>query len=93
MGYYIHYGQKVERTEFPERSVNHRKLRIPWFGWCMVVLPFFVFLAVKYDWFIPGDPAVTKDAGAAFIRELNDGESIREAIYTFCKVIISSEVF
>lgn len=43
------------------------------------------------DFFIPGDPAVTKVAWHTMVSELEQGEGFSEAVTAFCQTLIEHE--
>lgn len=42
-----------------------------------------------YEWLIPGDPDVTVPAFAGMIEDFTSGVSVKDALTTFCRVVIS----
>ena len=43
-------------------------------------------------WIIPGDPAVTTGAFSTMIEDVRSGQGVSEAVFSFCKNVISGGV-
>ena len=89
MGYYIQYEQGSTRkikipdciSGFDSKSIFRIMIAI--------VFVFFVIMGAYYgDCFIPGDKEVTKAAFTDMVEELENGESMQNAITTFCREVL-----
>ena len=92
LGYSVHYGLdgKAERTW--KNRVKKRKYQ----GWVAVILVVLIGVGAMSTreetlekLLIPGDPEVTKGAYIQFTEDLQEGDSFREAITTFCQEIFA----
>ena len=91
MGYRITY----ENGTIRKKTV--RKLRIHWKRWSVVTAGVALILAFVLpggrlairDLLLPGDEAVTAAALEGMIEDIQDGDSVGEALETFCREILT----
>lgn len=92
MGYQIQYGQTMVKRKVidHETDVNKPPL-VKWIIISMVILVA-VFLGNSgyLDFIIPGDKDITTAAFSAMIKDVQEGESINEAITAFCLEILDN---
>lgn len=91
MGYSVQYTNGVsKRSVFREEDFNKKARR----GSRIVIIILMIMgLASLLGWhpayLIPGDPAVTKSAFMSMLHQVEEGETIKTAVTTFCKEVIS----
>ena len=91
MGYRITYENGVIRKQ------TLKKRRIMWKRWSVGTVTAILAIALMVpqgrSWFrdllLPGDEEVTAAALEGMVSDLRDGQSIGEALETFCKEIIA----
>lgn len=93
MGYRITYASFGEENKMP---ANKRRNSVIAAGILVAALILGAF-AVKHtglrwvqEYLLPGDPAVTAAALEGFAQDLKEGESIKDAITTFCREIMEN---
>jgi len=92
LGYIIEYiGGSANKTNIQEKGKGSKT------GLLAAILFAILILAVGQknlselaDYLIPGNKVVTKDALSGFVRDVQDGDSFKDAITTFCKEIIQN---
>ena len=91
MGYRIEYGGNGTATYLNEKEGGHR--------WLLTAGFFLLFCALMStlwpdqwqqakDYWIPGDPAVTKAAFSEMTQQLKAGDSWEDAVVTFCREVM-----
>ena len=80
--------------EDTKRYPQTKPKRVPWLKILMIV---FVITAVVWlkeqgipDILIPGDPDITRNAVRTMVSEVQDGESLEDAVFVFCKEILDN---
>ena len=96
MAYRIRYGQALikKRIIFGNKIRFSKQYIIPFC--CFLVLCGGIVIAkskVVQDFFLPGNPDVTRTAISGFVTDLKDGETMKEAITTFCREIIDNAAY
>lgn len=85
MGYQIQYDSTIVKNVFDEKKSKNK--RVYWLLLAtLLIVGLFVFDGK--DWFIPGDPEVTKAAVQEFQEDLKEGKNIGQAFSAFCKEIV-----
>lgn len=88
MAYKIQYSPEAARR-YPSKE---SRSQIKPGRWIIMILVLAAFIWVRAngvpDFFIPGDPAVTRSAAAMMMDEIRAGVSVDDAITTFCKAIL-----
>ncbi|MBR7123206.1 MAG: hypothetical protein IKC95_07120 [Oscillospiraceae bacterium] len=96
MAYRIRYGQAlIKKHIIFENQIQFSKKLIPPLI-CFLVLCGGIVIAKSkavQDFFLPGNPDVTRSAISGFVTDLKDGEPMKEAITTFCREIIDNAAY
>ncbi len=88
MGYKIEYGQTMQKTRLVDVKPFSLKRVVILTSLLIVTLLCIYSNDEVKNFFIPGDPAVTKAAFTEMVKDLGDGMSITDAITAFCAEII-----
>lgn len=91
MSYQIMYNPEDSHKYPTQFKKKHKKIILP------VLMVLLCVLALGRpgirnkveQWLIPGDPQVTKAAFSLMLDELREGESLGDAVTTFCNEIIA----
>ena len=93
MSYKIEYCPS-DKKRYP--GIKERR-KTKYGNWVMVILAFAVVLSLRLygipDFLIPGDPQVTKAAASLMIDQLQNGDSLGDAVAVFCKEILHGAGF
>ena len=58
-----------------------------------VIAAFYIAHRLKIlRWIVPGDPAVTTGAFSTMIEDVRSGQGVPDAVFSFCKNVISGGV-
>lgn len=90
LGYSIQYGQNTHRIPIDENT-GKNKMTAVW--WTLIVACFLTFAFLKHkghlnDIIFPGDTEITKAALAGFVENISSGDSVKDAVVSFCREII-----
>lgn len=91
MGYRIEYGENGTAAYFVKKEGGHRGMLTIGFFLLFCVLTSTLWPSrwqLAKDYLIPGDPAVTKAAFSEMTQQLKDGESLEDAVVTFCREVM-----
>ncbi len=89
MGYKIIYPQigKRNRSKY-QKPLQFSKKSIV-FGAIFVLMVILTIWQGGLLWLLPGDPEVTRNALQTMIDSLSDGETLGEAVATFCREVVA----
>ena len=92
MGYRVYYSPE-DNKKYPKTN-KHGNDR--YLGYFAVVIAAVITLTVPRlrsnlrKWLIPGDEAVTREVFSQMVEDVRDGESVGEAVITFCQEILDN---
>lgn len=90
MSYCIEYNPEFKR-KYPETK---KKIQLPikkLFILLAICIASYLFIQFRlYRYFIPGNPDVTVSAFSTMVERVGGGESVKDAVYDFCKEIIQN---
>jgi len=93
MSYAVEYNPELRRT-YPIKKQKMYRVPIKPIAITIVVLASF-YTAYRLGilrWIVPGDPAVTTDAFSTMIEDVRSGQGVSDAVFSFCKNVISGGV-
>ena len=89
MSYHIDYSTELVKRYPSIKKIKRRPpIRSVLLPIAIVALSYGIFRSGVLRILIPGDPAVTTAAFSALIDDIGAGESVRQALLSFCKEII-----
>ena len=89
MSYCIRYEKKVHPWQ---KRNHHRKGMMVIASLCLILLLIGCFGLEKMQLLLPGDPSVTAQALDNMTEALSSGDSLKDAIVTFCQEILNNGV-
>ena len=88
MSYKIQYSPESAHI-YPAIQKRKRIDLHKWFGFAVVVAAVvWIRLWGIPDFLLPGDPEITKEAMSFFMDEIRNGIAVKDAVTTFCKIIL-----
>lgn len=88
MSYKIQYSPETSSL-YPQTTVR-KPFRVK--RWLAVMIAAVAALWIHFygipNFVIPGDPEITKAAASALVEEIKNGETLNDAVTTFCKMIL-----
>ena len=87
MSYQIHYETEKSRM-YPMKTVRISRKRIITYVGIGILIIALLSIRESRGFFIPGDPEETREAFSQLIDDLRSGDTLGDAVMTFCKEII-----
>ena len=93
MSYTVEYNPEL-RKSYPmkKRIVTNFPIKPVAITLGILVALFVVHRLDVLHWIIPGDPAVTTGAFSSMVEDVRSGQTVSDAIVSFCKNVISGGV-
>ncbi len=93
MSYSVEYNPELRKT-YPMKKRRIQDLPIKPI---LLVIGVFTFFYAAHmlgilRWLTPGDPAVTTGAFSSMVEDVRSGQSVSDAVVSFCKRVVSGEV-
>ena len=93
MAYRIQYSPE-DKKRYPGVK---KRIQVRTGQWVVVLLAFGAALCLRIygvpDFLIPGDPVVTREAAELMMDQLQNGNSLNDAVTVFCKEILHGAGF
>ena len=88
------YQIKYTDNAYIKQKISSQKRMAKWGAVICVglLIGYLLNLDAVQDFFIPGDPEITKSAFSSLKKDLHDGERFTDAAAAFCRQILESDI-
>lgn len=92
MGYRISYENGGKRTEIPNKDLLNKNKIVKWAIFSVSIIMIIIVLQVSTirRFLLPGNGAVTEAAIIDLVASIQEGETVGQAVTTFCRQIIEN---